>query len=138
MKLSLVPRRPGQFDPKTARDCLAANFALPGFGSVMGGRMVGYAQGALCALGVVLTFSFGSLFVLWRFSAAGRAISSEDDPVTALYQLWDHVKWALVGMLLFAFSWLWALATSLSLLREAKNFRAPEPGAQPPVIGPPG
>jgi len=41
------------------------------------------------------------------------------------------VRWAVLGIALFALGWLWALATSLSLLRAAKN---EEPPKAPPRL----
>lgn len=43
-------------------------FALPGFGSLMAKRAVGYFQAPLSVLGLMLTFTFGLRFVAWFFA----------------------------------------------------------------------
>jgi hypothetical protein len=106
---------------------LTANVALPGIGSIMAGRWVGYFQAAAGLIGMGLTLWFGTAFVIWYMSNWTRLQDVEGDPVRTLTELWLHVRWALVGMGLFAVSWLWSMGTSYLILRQAKAAEAEKP-----------
>jgi hypothetical protein len=121
MKPFSVLVQPGPLDPESAWGCLTANLAVPGFGSLMAGRAVGYVQSVLCALGLALTFSFGIRFAIWRFTGNHETVETQEDSLLLLQELWIHVRWALLGIAVFAVSWIWALFTSLHLLRKAKQ-----------------
>ena len=102
-------------------------FATPGLGSLMARRFAaGLGQLLLAILGFILVLAwFKSLAVfyydLWNYRDAV--------PV-------DH-RLGIGGLLLFASAWLWALLTSLRLLREAKQAARQTPGQErPPVIEP--
>ena len=134
MKPSSTPTGRKPLDRQGAWSCLTTNLALPGFGSLMARRGVGYCQAALCVLGVVLTFTFGIRFVVWYFTNHARFSDEQADPLALLNELWINVRWAMLGMALFAFSWLWALATSLSLLRRAKAVEQTKQENVPPRL----
>ena len=139
MKPFSVPTERKPLDRQTARDYLTTNLAMPGFGSLAARRISGYFQTPLCVLGFVLTTTFGVRFFVWYF--ANRTLTDEmrDDPAAVLNEIWSHMRWALLGMALFVFSWLWALATSLSLLRQAKAEGQANQGDVPPrITNPPG
>lgn len=83
---------------------------LPGLGSVLGGRRVGYLQAALALAGLVLSLMFVAGFVheWWTLRQLPELTG----------------RWLLLGaggVALFACSWLWALLTSLLLLRDSRR-----------------
>ena len=99
----------------TAWACLATNLlVLPGLGSLVGRRRVGYLQILLAAAGLAMSFSY--LATLLRNLIDG----GEWDGV------WRTLGGAAAGVGVFGMSWLWALVTSIQLIRQAKH---------PPVIG---
>src|SRR2546425_4585484 len=120
MKISLAlgPRHP--LSRQTAWGCLTTNLALPGFGSLVAGRVSGYPQVALGLLGLVLTLVFGVRFFYWYAANWSRFQGAQADPFAAMGEMWRVVRWALLGMGIFFIGWLWALATSLQILRAAK------------------
>lgn len=134
MKPFSVPTERKPLDRQAARDYLTTNLALPGFGSLAAKRISGYFQAPLCVLGLVLTTTFGVRFFVWYFTNHRLTDEMQDDPVAVLNEIWIHVRWALLGMALFALSWLWALATGLSLLHQAKADEQANRGDVPPRI----
>ena len=117
--------------------CLSTNLALPGFGSIMGKRIVGYFQAPFCVLGVVLTCTFGVRFAVWYFTNRARINDAQGDPFAMLSDLWINVRWSLAGMAIFGMDWLWALATSYSLLNEAKRQERAARAVRPPQLAEP-
>ena len=116
---------------QTAKGCVATNLALPGFGSLMAHRVVGYPQAALTVVGFGLSLWFGVRFVSWGFQNWSAIISGEGDPVENMINLWFGVRWALLGFGLFGVSWLWALTTNAAILHSVRGAATPE---QPPVL----
>jgi hypothetical protein len=118
---------------QTAWGCLTANLAVPGSGSVMARRRVsGVIQAAISVTGMALTMTFGLRFFLWY--AANRLRLEDvalDDPVGALTEMWLAVRWAMIGIGLFGFAWLWALLTSVRVLRAARRAGVPRKAAPP-------
>src|SRR5271155_3887472 len=121
MKISLAlgPRQP--LSRQTAWGCLTTNLALPGFGSLMAGRAVGYFQVFFCVVGLLLSFLFGVKFLYWGFKNWARLHDPEADPIETLQLIWAVGKLAFLGCGLFFFSFLWALATSLQIVASARN-----------------
>jgi len=118
--------------PQTARGCAATNLALPGFGSLMAGRPVGYLQAALALVGFALTTLFGVKFFLWYLGNWASLNRPGADPLEMLMRVGHEVRWAALGIALFAVDWLWALATNASILRAApKNEDAGKPPRLP-------
>ena len=112
--------------PARARNCALMNqFATPGLGSLLGRRFVaGAGQLLLAIIGFLLFVAF---FVdeLRQFYGL---INGNADPKL-------HPRLALAGVATFALAWLWALVTSLSLLREAKrNEREGNLFSTPPLL----
>lgn len=109
---------------------LVNQLATPGLGSIVAGRRVsGWAQLILAAAGALL-------FLAWWF----RVLSFYYE-----LMIWDeavqepnlHHGMGKLGAALFGVAWLWALGTSLSLIREARaNTRKAllQADQQPPVI----
>ena len=131
MKISLAlgPRQP--LSRQTAWGCLTANLALPGSGSLVAGRVSGYAQLALTTGGLVLTLVFGLRFVYWYVKHWSHFNGPQADPVGLFGEMFVVVRWALFGMGIFLMGWLWALATSLQIVSAAKNA---ESAKVPPVL----
>ncbi len=131
MKVSLVlgPRRP--LSRQTAWGCLTSNVALPGVGSLAAGRASGYAQLALAVGGLALTLVFGTRFILWYMANWDRVHAPEADPMEVLRQMWAVLRWAVLGIGIFAFSWLWGLVTGFGIVYSAKTA---ESAAVPPLL----
>ncbi len=127
MKTSWVlgSRRP--LDRATAWGCLTANLVVPGTGTLAAGRRSGYAQGVLALAGTALTLVFGVRFLAWYAANYARFQQEDLNPFEVLGEIWLAVRWALLGMALFALAWLWALGSSLLLLREARRREARPP-----------
>jgi hypothetical protein len=69
---------------------------------------------------MIVTLVFGIRFLIWYITNWSR-LSGSVDPFSALEEMWVQVRWPLAGIALFAAGWLWALITSLQLLRSAKD-----------------
>ncbi len=125
MKISLVlgPRRP--LDRPTAWGCLTSNLAVPGVGSLIAGRAIGYVQLAIGLVGFVLSGVFTIRFILWYFTHKQQLEGLLDDTAAYFHEIWLHVRWPLLGMGVFGFAWLWALATSLAIVSEARKLPPP-------------
>ena len=86
---------------------------LPGLGSFLARRQVaGAAQAMLAGTGFGLSF--------WWLILLGRQWTEEG------YFPWDggtDFRIGVTGVLLFAVAWVWALATSLSVVRAARRPR---------------
>jgi hypothetical protein len=121
MKISLAlgERRP--LSRQTAWGCLTTNMAMPGFGSLMAGRISGYPQAFLGIAGVALTTVFGVRFLLWMLSNWARMHDPMTDHLEFLSEMWLVLRWAFLGMALFGVSWLWALISSYAIIHSAKN-----------------
>jgi len=104
--------------------CLLTNlFATPGLGSLMARRFfAGTGQLLLALAGFIL-------IVGWMFELCHRVYLQQlGEPVPPDSSGWVG-KW---GLICFGASWLWSLATSLSLLRQAKLDEPAEPRPVPP------
>jgi hypothetical protein len=123
-------RRTGPIDRSTAWGCALGNLALPGSGSLLAGRVSGYAQALLALAGFGLSTVFGLRFIVWGLSRWGEWEAADVDPVQRLLELWLALRWALLGLGVFALGWLWALVTSACLLRQAAR-NTPPPLARP-------
>ncbi len=135
MKISLAlgPRQP--LSRQTAWGCFTTNLAMPGFGSLLAGRKLGYPQAVLCIVGLILTMILGVRFAIWIIPRYSALQNPEGDPFEGLQQMWLQLRWPLLGIAVFALAWLWALTTSLTILREARDShpRVP-PKLEPPRL----
>lgn len=109
MKL-FSPRAP--LSPARARNCALLNqFATPGLGSLLARRFVaGAGQLGIFLVGFVL-------FVAWFVDEMRQyydLMFSDHEPHVPHWPVWVSVG-------LCALAWLWALVTSLSLMRKAKR-----------------
>jgi hypothetical protein len=132
MKTSLALGSRERLSRQTAWGCLTSNLALPGSGSLVAGRRSGYGQLALGAAGLVLTSIFGLRFIFWSVKNWSHLYGAQADPMNAFNEMWPVLKWALLGLGVFAIGWLWGLATGLQIIYCAK---VPEPGNVPPRLG---
>jgi hypothetical protein len=121
MKISLALGQRGKISPQTAWGFLTANLAMPGIGSLAGGRLSGYPQCLLSLAGMGMTLYFGSRFILWYIRNWSRLQQlTETEPLQPMFEVWTAVRWALLGMAFFAVAWLWALFTSWRMVSRAK------------------
>ncbi len=129
VSLALGPRRP--LSRQTAWGCLTTNLAMPGFGSLVAGRVSGYAQAALGIGSMLLTVVSGVRFIWWYVANWSRFYGANADATTALVDMWPYLKWPLAGFGIFAVGWVWALATSLRIVSAS---RKDQPAAVPPRL----
>ncbi len=94
---------------------------MPGFGSLVAGRVSGYAQAALAVGGMIVTVVFGARFIIWYVANWSRFHGPDAEPAAALGEMWQFVKWPLLGFGMFAVGWLWALATSFQIVSSARK-----------------
>ncbi len=132
MKLSLALGPRQALSPQTAWGCLTTNLAFPGFGSLVARRPAGYPQAALGALGLILTTVFGLRFISWYIAHWSQLYGPQADPLAAMRDMWHGLRWALLGIGIFLIGWLWALATSLSVLKCSRSARVV---SLPPILG---
>jgi hypothetical protein len=108
MKTSSAAKR---VEPATARNSFLINqLATPGLGSLLAGRyLAGTGQLLLAIAGFLMV-------VAWFVVVAMQMYEQIEEPSHS-----HSVAWlGEIGGVTFAAAWFWALATSLSLLREAK------------------
>jgi hypothetical protein len=108
---------------------------LPGCGSLLAGRVVGYAQIPIALIGFGMTTIFGIQFIVWYFSNSAHLRELQLEPDLYFQEIWTHLRWALAGMALFFVSWVWALATSLAVLAGANTDNTPS-RPKPPKLNP--
>jgi hypothetical protein len=108
-----------------ARNAALVNqLATPGLGSLMAGRWIaGLGQLALAVSGFVLV-------VVWFFAVMIQYYGQVTGDTVARPVGWIGE----IGAILFGAAWLWALVTSISLLRQAKAAEAAAPGRIPPPL----
>jgi hypothetical protein len=99
---------------------MATNLAVPGLGSLVGGRKVGVLQMALYLSGFAITMVFGIQFVYWSLAHWSEYHGPNADPIKALVDMWQHVRWPFLGTAMCGLAWFWAYLTSRSLLAETK------------------
>jgi len=121
MKISLVLGNRERLTRQTARGCVGTNLALPGFGSLLAGRPVGYAQAALTVPGFGLTLVFGTKAIIWFFTNWSMIYGPEADPVETMTGIWRETRWVWAGFAMVAVAWLWSLTTNAAILRTAQK-----------------
>jgi hypothetical protein len=124
-------KTPARISRQTAWGCFTTNLATPGFGSLVAGRKVeGYLQAAIGIIGFGVTIVLGGRFFYWFITNHSRLYGTPDpDPVGVFLEVWSMVRLPLAGIGIYAVAWIWALATSLMVLRGAPKKNAP------PVLG---
>ena len=98
-----------------ARNAVLVNqLATPGLGSVLAGRYLSGSGQLLLALAGF------TLFILWFVAVMKQFYGQIQGDVEV-----KPVGWiGLTGLAVFAAAWLWALVTSLSIMREVKRNNA--------------
>jgi hypothetical protein len=132
MKNSLEKAPARNPSPQVAWGLLTTNLGLPGVGSLLAGRKVGVPQLILSLTALILTVVFGLKFILWYFANRKEMSDPYADPFVTLKAMWLAVRWAVLGMALFALSVAWAFITSWSVLRRAKQFAPPQVSEKQP------
>ncbi len=122
MKIFSDGANPDADSLQKAQGCLASNLALPGLGSLAGGRKIGVIQLVVCLSSFALTLGGGVHFILWMLAhwAEFHGANVDPDPFPRLQALWQEGRWPFLGIALFIFSWVWALFTGWSLLAAAR------------------
>ena len=119
LSLTLGPRQP--LSRQSAWGCLTTNLAAPGFGSLLAGRVVGYFQILSTTVGFALTSIFGVRTLIWFVSNWTQLKQLQETDLGAfLHEMWLNLRWPFLGMALFFFALVWALATSLGIIAEAR------------------
>ena len=130
MKIFSGQKNPNLSAREAAQGCLTANLAVPGLGSVISGRKVGFVQMVIYFSGFALTSFYGGRFAFYallNWPAFHAEFYDPDADLPAAYSdLWHRTRWAFLGILLFAISWLWALSTSRALLAAADKTTPPQ------------
>lgn len=121
MRFTLSLVRDGKLGRQESQACLTANLGLPGAGSLMAGRWVGYGQLLVAVLGLGLTLVFGVKFLAWCVRNLDQLRAPDVDPSFVLTGIWRELRWVLAGFGLFGVAWCWALGTSLLVMRKAQG-----------------
>jgi hypothetical protein len=101
--------------------CFTTNLAMPGFGSLLAGRAIGYGQIPFTIIGFGLSLVGVIRAFAWFVSNWTRLQQlQESDPAGYMLQLWDGIRWPLLGIAIFFFALLWALITSLGIMAQAR------------------
>ena len=105
--------------------CVLVNsLAFPGLGTIMAKRPVGYAQAALMLAG----FGVFMAFMLWFFAGLLQAAGDISADLMGFYKLvWSRAWLAGLGLGLCAIAWVWALFSSLAIMRKAREAMRPPP-----------
>lgn len=126
MTTSLLPASPKP--PKRTSAWLAVivnQFAFPGLGTIMMGRRVGYLQATIMVVGFVMVTGFLVWYIVCAVCYASNPTWSEAD-FTGRYRPY---KWTLTwGLTLSAIAWVWALVSSLQILRAQARSAEPKTG----------
>lgn len=123
MKTSFRLQARRQLTRSEAWGCFTANLALPGSGSLVAGRAIGYTQMVFALVGVGVTMVCGVQFLLWFLHNWDKMTAQTEDPVAQLENLWTMIKWPLLGIVIFLVALCWALLTSLAILGAAPKER---------------
>ena len=101
--------KPRALDETTAWFCLVTNLTvLPGLGSLMAHRRVGYAQALLSLTGTGM-----SLLFIFRW-----VLSWLEQGSLPQVELGPDLLMGLGGIVVFGVSWLWGLLTGLAIVRQ--------------------
>ena len=129
ISLALGPRQtPSR---QVAWGCFTTNLTLPGFGTLLAGRITGYFQVAITLVGFALSLIFTLRFFAWYLSNHARLEQLKDEPERYLLEMWHPMRWAVLGIGLFAVAWLWSLASSMAILSAARKAEQKLP---PPLL----
>jgi Trk-type K+ transport system membrane component len=126
MKISLTLGRSRPLTRGEAKGCFTANLALPGSGSLVAGRAVGYFQLSIYLVSFIVTILGAASFFHWYLTHQNDMVQpTSDDPFGSIVELWQHVRLAMVGIGLFLFATSWAIVTSLQIMCDSPKQSAP-------------
>jgi hypothetical protein len=129
MKISLTLGQPRPLTRAEAKGCLTANLALPGSGSLVAGRAVGYFQMFIYLGGFIISILGAISFFHWYLAHQDSMVQpTNDDPFGGIVELGQHVGLALLGIVLCVFALSWGIVTGMQIMRAS-----PKDGS-PPVI----
>ena len=131
MKISLALGQRKPLDRTTAWGCLTANLAVPGCGSLVAGRVSGYFQLALAIAGMALTTFFGLRFFVWYVNNWSHLQQTQEDMAANFAELWLRLRWTVLGFLIFLAGLLWALASSIGIVLQARRAGTNQPPKLP-------
>jgi hypothetical protein len=120
ISLALQPRRP--LSRTEAWACFTANLVLPGSGSLIAGRAVGYFQMILAMIGLGISAIKTIQAAIWYFQNY-QQLNASMDPLDSMFQLWRALIWPLVGFGIFGVAIVWAMVTSCYILFNSPNTR---------------
>lgn len=106
---------------ETAWACLVSNqLVLPGLGTILAGRPVGYVQAAFSALAAL----GAGIFIVWALPRLGDMLNlpEDDEALLALFEAWR--PWMMLGLgsiAVFLFTWCWAWCSSISILLASRS-----------------
>jgi hypothetical protein len=115
---------------------IANQLALPGFGTLLAGRKIGYAQLTLSVTGVACLTAFLIYAIPHLGELLRLSFQPADDPDVLIDRLREWKPWLLTavsGILLWVIAWLWALKTSAQTLRDNRGSRAIPEGTKTEV-----
>ncbi len=89
---------------------------MPGSGSLIAGRWIGYFQIVLALLGLGVTL-FRTIQVFIWYLQNYRRINESSDPLAGLFELGHQLVKPAAGFAIFAVAILWGVVTSWSIIR---------------------
>jgi hypothetical protein len=103
--------------------CVAINqFAFPGLGTLLAGRRAGYAQAAIMIAGFLLVMAF----LGWFFVCSARFLAGSTGDEETWRAQYRSFGWAWkTGAVLCAVAWVWALASSIRIVRRTSKSSPP-------------
>jgi hypothetical protein len=120
--MSLALGRPPQLDRGVAWACFTGNLVVPGSGTLIAGKKIGYLQLVLAFVAVALTTVFGFQFISWALAHWDQIHNDTgDDPLANFRAVLQHSRGAMGGIGLFALAWLMALVSSLQIFLAARR-----------------
>lgn len=106
---------------ETAWGCLISNqLVLPGLGTILAGRPVGYVQAGLSALAAL----GAGIFIVWALPRLGEMLNLPEDDETVLTLIEAWRPWMMLGLgsvAVFLFAWCWAWCSSISILLSSRD-----------------
>ena len=117
-----APNPPPAKRPPALLWAIVNQLAFPGLGTLMMGRRVGYAQAAIMLAGFFLTMAF----LLWYLVCAARHAFNPNWDEAKFTSIYRPYIWSLYwGLGLCAVAWLWALFSSIAMVRKARTEAKP-------------
>ncbi len=121
MKTFSEPPKLKNNKPPTAKACLLANaLILPGAGSLMRGRKEGYFQVTTGVLGLLIS-GYATVRLVHFMGKIPIAPVDSETALRLFHEAGPELMWALTGLAVFLFGWVWSLLSSLAIFREDRK-----------------